>query len=114
VWGREERTELAQVLRALKLLVPPAPPDAPGPFALSYEGALESLFERANQSSGPAALAIRTSGEAAVREAVIGAFAPFRTAAGGYRIETEWRWQMSPLSSGSARGHQSKQVAQSL
>jgi len=88
VWGREERTELVAMLRALKPLVPPAQPDAPGPFALSYEGALESLFGRAGLgtkdagyleatfeypdeetllrltlSSGPAVLATRTSGE---------------------------------------------------
>jgi hypothetical protein len=105
------------VLRALKPLTPPAPPDAPGPFALSYEGALGSLFaraglatkkagyleatfafpdqetmQRAALSSGPAALAIRTSEEAAVREATTAAFAAFRTAAGGYRIEAEWRY----------------------
>ena len=117
VWGRAERTELAAILDALRRLLPPAPPNAPGPFALSEKGALEALvrqaalepirdgyleapFEfrdresllRANLASGPATLAIRTSGEDAVREAVLEAFAPFRTAHGGYRIETEWRY----------------------
>jgi SAM-dependent methyltransferase len=116
VWGRESRTELAAILRALRPLLPPAPPDAPGPFALSEEGALEALvreaglepiddgyldapFEyrdeetllRATLASGPATLAIRTSGEAAVRRAALETAAPFRTADGGYRIETEWR-----------------------
>jgi len=116
VWGRQERTELATILTALRPLVPPAPPDAPGPFALSEEGALEALvtkaglepidggyietpfeyddeqsFERAMVSSGPATLAIRTSGEDAVRQALLEASAPFRTGQGGYRIETEWR-----------------------
>jgi len=117
VWGRESRTELAAILRALRPLLPPAPPDAPGPFALSEEGALEALvregglepvddgyieaaFEyrdeaallHATLASGPATLAIRTSGEDAVREAALEAAAPFRTAEGGYRIETEWRY----------------------
>jgi SAM-dependent methyltransferase len=117
VWGRESRTELAAILRALRPLLPAAPPDAPGPFALSDEGALEALvregglepvdhgyieaaFEyrdeaallRATLASGPAALAMRTSGENAVREAALRAAAPFRTADGGYRIETEWRF----------------------
>ena len=116
VWGRQDRTELAAILGALRRLLPPAPPDAPGPFALSEEGALETLvaqaglepidggyidapFEyrdeesllRAMLASGPATLAIRTSGEDAVRQAALEASAPFRTAHGGYRIETEWR-----------------------
>jgi SAM-dependent methyltransferase len=116
VWGRESRTELAAIVRALRPLLPPAPPDAPGPFALSEEGALEALVReaglepiddgyleapfdycdeetllRATLASGPATLAIRTSGEAAVRQAALEAAAPFRTADGGYRIETEWR-----------------------
>lgn len=117
VWGRESRTELVAILRALRPLQPPAPPDAPGPFALSEEGALEALvreaglepldagyleapFEyhdeetllHATLASGPATLAIRTSGEDAVQEAALEAAAPFRTADGGYRIETEWRY----------------------
>jgi SAM-dependent methyltransferase len=117
VWGREEHTELVAALRALGPLLPPAPVDAPGPFALSYPGALEALAERAcltptddgyievtfeypdatallkgNCSNGPVVLAERTSGEAAVAGAVFYALAPFRTAAGAYRIETEWRY----------------------
>ena len=117
VWGRESHTELVSMLRALRPLLPPAPPDAPGPFALAEEGALEVLvrqaglepvdagyidapFEYSDEesllhatlASGPAALAIRTSGEDAVRRAVLDASAPFRTAHGGYRIETEWRY----------------------
>ncbi|MEX2211653.1 MAG: methyltransferase domain-containing protein [Gaiellaceae bacterium] len=117
VWGRENRTELAAILRALRPLLPPAPPDAPGPFALSEEGALEALVRQAGLeplddgyieaafeyrdeaallsatlASGPATLAMRTSGEDAVREAALQAAAPFRTADGGYRIETEWRY----------------------
>jgi SAM-dependent methyltransferase len=117
VWGRQDRTELASILAALRPLLPPAPPDAPGPFALSEEGALETLvtqaglepvdggyvdapFEysdeeslvRATLASGPATLAIGTSGEDAVRRAALEATAPFRTAHGGYRIETEWRY----------------------
>jgi SAM-dependent methyltransferase len=116
VWGREDHTELVALLKALRPLMPPAPPDAPGPFALSEAGALEALvrqaglepvdgdyidatFEyrdeasllRAMLASGPATLAIRTSGEDAVRQATGEAMAPFRTANGGYRIQTEWR-----------------------
>jgi SAM-dependent methyltransferase len=117
VWGREEQTELVAVLRALRPLLPPAPEGAPGPFALSYPGALERILQagglaieaegyleapfeyrdeesmlRANLSSGVAVLAARTSGEDAVRQALAAALAPFRTSSGGYRIDTEWRF----------------------
>jgi SAM-dependent methyltransferase len=117
VWGREEHTELVAALRALRPLLPPAPPDAPGPFALSHPGELEALVIRAgltptddgylavtfeyrdqtallkgNGSNGPVVLAEQTSGAAAVADAVVGALAPFRTASGTYRIETEWRY----------------------
>jgi SAM-dependent methyltransferase len=117
VWGREEHTEFVAVLRALRPLLPPAPPNAPGPFALSNPGALEALLERsglapvdagyldvtfvypdeatllgANRSAGPAILAERTSGEAALVDAIREAFAPFRAADGSYRVETEWRY----------------------
>jgi SAM-dependent methyltransferase len=117
VWGREEHTELVSVLRALRPLLPSAPPNAPGPFALSYPGALEELVERAgltptddgylettfeypdegtllkaNRSAGPVILAERTSGEKAVADAIGSALTPYQISAGAYRIETEWRY----------------------
>jgi SAM-dependent methyltransferase len=117
VWGREENTELVAALRALAPLMPPAPAGGPGPFALSYPGALEALVEQAgltatddgyieltfeypnetallkgNNSNGPVVLAERTSGEPTVADAVRNALAPFRTVSGAYRIETEWRY----------------------
>jgi len=117
VWGREERTELVAALRALGPLLPPAPSGAPGPFALSYPGALEALVQQAdltptddgyieltfeypdetallkgNNSNGPVVLAERTSGQGAVATAIRDALAPFRTSSGAYRIETEWRY----------------------
>jgi hypothetical protein len=50
-------------------------------------------FERAAAAGGgPVVLAERTSDEPAVVDALRTAFEPFRTAAGGYRIETEWRY----------------------
>lgn len=64
------------------------------------DGYLEAPFEyrdetallRANLATGPATLAIKTSREDAVRQALLEACAPFRAAHGGYRIETEWRY----------------------
>jgi SAM-dependent methyltransferase len=117
VWGREQHTELVAVMKALHPLVPPRPPGGPGPFALSAPGLLEDLATRsgftvaetgyielpyeypdeaatlrAQCSSAPAVLAARTSGEAAVKDAIIRALAPYRTTSGGYRIETEYRY----------------------
>jgi hypothetical protein len=43
-------------------------------------------------ANGPAVLAIRASGEARVRDAVLQAIAPFRTAGGGYRLENKFRY----------------------
>jgi SAM-dependent methyltransferase len=117
VWGREENTGLVAVMKALHPLVPPRPPGSPGPFALSAPGVLEDLatgsgfapaeagylelpYEypdqatmlRAQRSSAPAVLAARTSGEAAVDEAITEGLAPFRTPSGGYRLSTEYRY----------------------
>src|SRR5205814_1806979 len=41
VWGKPEQCELADYLAALGALLPPPPPGAPGPWALSEDGALE-------------------------------------------------------------------------
>jgi hypothetical protein len=47
---------------------------------------------RAQCSSAPAVLAARTSGEAKVRDAITSAMEPDRTASGGYRLHTEYRY----------------------
>jgi hypothetical protein len=47
VWGAAEKCELAPYIAALGKLLPPAPPGAPGPFALSVSGALEALVTKA-------------------------------------------------------------------
>jgi SAM-dependent methyltransferase len=116
-WAVPERCEAAVYLAALGPLMPPATPGAPGPFALSAPGALEELagaagltpgaadevpcrwvYEdldtclRALLSSGPAVKAIQTSGEAAARDAVTTAIAPFRDASGGYSIGAAFRY----------------------
>jgi SAM-dependent methyltransferase len=116
-WGAPEDCEAAGYLRAVGALVPPPPPGAPGPFALSLPGALERFAveagftpgEHANVecvwsyadldtalrgllSTGPAVRALRQVGEERVRRAVTEAIAPFRTARGGYRIENTFRY----------------------
>jgi SAM-dependent methyltransferase len=117
VWGPPETCQAAPYLAALGSLMPPPPPGAPGPYALSGEQALEALLAGAGLdpvtiadvpapwvyaddatavrgllSSGPAVKAIEHSGEAAARDAVLAAIEPFRTADGGYRLENTFRY----------------------
>jgi hypothetical protein len=120
VWGKHEDTEGAALLAALGSLLPPPPPNTPGPFALSQEGALEALVMQAGMtpgqveevdclfdypdeqtalrgflSAGPAIRAIQLAGEEAVRAAVGKAFAPFKTASGRYQLRNKFRYMIA-------------------
>jgi SAM-dependent methyltransferase len=111
-WGRPEQCEAAGYVRAVGSLLPPPPPGAPGPFALSEEGAIEEfaakggltpgerhdvlcvwdfpdedVLLRALKSTGFAVKAAQSAGEEKVTEAVLAAVAPYRTSDGGYRLE---------------------------
>jgi SAM-dependent methyltransferase len=117
IWGMAEQCEMAGYLAALGGLMPPPPPGAPGPFALSAPGALESLAEKAGlhpkQSAsapvefkfvdeatavrgllapGPATRAIGHSGEEAVRKGIAEAIAPYRREDGSYFMQNEFRY----------------------
>jgi SAM-dependent methyltransferase len=118
-WGRPERCQAAAIIKALRSLLPPPPPGAPGPFALSAPGALEDLvcragmtasradefstrweydrdgWLRAHLASGPAAKAIEQVGEERVAAAFADAVAPFRTATGGCVLENSWRYLLA-------------------
>jgi SAM-dependent methyltransferase len=111
-WGRPEQCDAAGYVRAIGGLLPPPPPGAPGPFALSETGALEEFAARggltpgerrevlcvwafpdeeslllALKSTGFAVKAAESAGEEAVTEAVLEAVVPSRTSDGGYRLE---------------------------
>ncbi len=115
-WGNPEGMEAASLVAALRPLMPPPPPGAPGPFALSDEAALrqfaaaaaldpievfdvDSPFIYADEaaalsglnSSGVAARAMENTSEQAVTEAHAKAIAPFRQSDGSYRIEASFR-----------------------
>lgn len=117
VWGRAEDCEAVATITALSKFLPPPPPGAPGPFALSAPGRVEGLLEQAglapltsgevncpfeypdleaavygNMSSGPAAVAIRQAGADAVQQAIAESLAPFRTSEGGYRLRNRFRY----------------------
>ena len=106
----------AGVIAALRPLLPPPPPNAPGPFALSDKTALTAfavaaglqpaqVFDVASpfiypdlptalrglNSSGVAAAAMERAGEDAVSAAHQVALAPFRQAGGSYLVPASFR-----------------------
>ena len=120
VFGKREASQSAAYIVALGSLLPPPPPGAPGPLALSADGALEALAREAGLmpgavadvdwpwaypdertalrgllSTGPALRAIEHAGEDAVRDVVLNVIAPFRTGSGGYRIESSYRYMLA-------------------
>jgi SAM-dependent methyltransferase len=118
VWGRaEDNTDMAALFAALGRFLPPPPPGAPGPFALSAPGRIEGLLQQAgltplesgevdcpfefpdletavrgHMSAGPTAAAIRQAGDAAVRRAIAEVMMPFQTNGAGYRQRTRFRY----------------------
>lgn len=116
-WGRPEGMEAAQIVAALRPLLPTPPPGAPGPFALSDEAKLRGFAEAAGLvaedvvdvdspwtypdettalrglgSSGVAARARGIAGAEAVDAAHGAALAPFRQADGSFRIGAQCRF----------------------
>jgi SAM-dependent methyltransferase len=117
VWGLPETCEAAGHLKALASLMPPPPPGAPGPFALSDETKLKALASdaglspievvdvscpwiypdlttalRGMLSAGPAERAIRASNFERARDAIAAAIEPYRTASDGYRLNNTFRY----------------------
>ncbi|MGE5375438.1 MAG: class I SAM-dependent methyltransferase [Bacteroidota bacterium] len=120
VFGKPEENQSSAYVAAMGALLPPPPPGAPGPYALSADGALEALaFEagmtpgivatvacpwdypddqtalRGLLSSGPAIRAIQSRGEEAVRDVILGVLAPFKTGSGGYHLENSFRYMIA-------------------
>jgi SAM-dependent methyltransferase len=119
VFGRPERCEVSPMLRAVASISPlPGSGDAPrSKFEFHEPGVLElmateagltpaatgdlvSALEFADDealvrqllSPGSVVLAARAAGEEPVRNAILESLAPFRTPAGGYRLENEWHY----------------------
>lgn len=119
-WGNPQGMEAAAIVGALKGLLPPPPPGAPGPFALSDPSALKGFAAEAGLtalevadvactwqypdlatalrglgSSGVAARAAEQVGMDAVDAAHAAALAPFRQGDGSYRLSASFRWLLA-------------------
>jgi len=117
IWAPREESQYPRIMAAISALAPPQPPDAPGPFALSAPGVLESVLEAAGLrpvergevpivvaypddgaacqallAGSAGARAMQHSGEARVRQAIRAALEEFRVETGGYRIENRFRF----------------------
>ena len=115
-WGEPAGMQAASLVGLLKPFLPPPPPGAPGPFALSDETALrtfataggltpgtvfdvethwayadEATAIRGLTSSGVAIKAIEFAGKDAVIAAHRAGLAPFRQADGSYKIGASFR-----------------------
>lgn len=119
-WGNPQGMEAAAIVGALKPLLPPPPPGAPGPFALSDESALRAFATSAGLtalqvsdvacqwhypdldtalrglgSSGVAAKAAEQASVDAVNASHAAALAPFRQDDGSYRLGASFRWLLA-------------------
>lgn len=115
-WSNPDHMEAASLVAALRPHLPPPPPGAPGPFALSDEEALRrfaadadlkpvDVFDvdspfvyaddataiRGLNSAGVAVRAIENAGEQAVTQVHAKAISPFRQPDGSYRIRATFR-----------------------
>jgi SAM-dependent methyltransferase len=114
VFGRPERCQLGPAIGAVTALLPEPPRSK---FDFHEPGVLDAMTAEAGLrpreagnlvnelawadadtlvrhllAAGSFVHAVRTVGEPAVRDAILGAVAPFATPDGGYRLENEWRY----------------------
>lgn len=122
VFGKPEESEATAYILAMGSLLPPPPPGAPGPFALSADGALEALAIKAGLtpsvvkkvecpwdypdekialrgllSSGPAIRAIQEKDEDIVRDLILKVIAPFKTSSGGYYLTNNFHYLIATI-----------------
>jgi SAM-dependent methyltransferase len=117
VWAPPEQSQQPRIMAAISALAPPSPADAPGPFALSKPGVLESALNsasfqpvdsgeipilveypdgetacRAMMAGSGGARAVQHSGEERVRQTILEALQAYRSQTGGYRLQNRFRF----------------------
>ena len=116
IWAPPQESQQPKVMAAINGLVPRQPADAPGPFALSRPGVLESALEsaglqlvdrgevpivveypdaeaacKAMMAGSGGVRAVQHSGEERVRQVILEALEEFRSGT-GYRMENRFRF----------------------
>ena len=115
IWDKPELSEATQVLKAIGSLLPPPPPGTPGPFALSEDGAMETIVNKIGMNliyktkvgcpllytqlpdgiksfmgTGPAAAACDYTGEKKVKEIIATALLPFKVTEDFYHLQNQF------------------------
>jgi SAM-dependent methyltransferase len=115
IWDKPEASEATTILKAISTLLPPPPPGTPGPFALSEEGKMESVFETAGlkllyktrigcplsyqnlsegimsfMGTGPAAAATAKASQEKVESVIATAFEPYRLTEERYHLQNQF------------------------
>ena len=115
IWDKPEFNEATHILKAIGSLLPPPPPGTPGPFALSEDGKIESVFEKTGfrtfyqtkvscplfynslsegiksfMSVGPAAAACEHNDEVVVKETIAEALQPFKLTEDMYHLQNQF------------------------
>lgn len=117
LWAPADQCEAGAYLQGLGGLMPPPPPGAPGPFALSDEDALRALFDAAGldvlsiddvrcewtypdqevavaglECAGPVVRVAEHAGWDAVHRVTTDFLEPYRTDDGGYKVTNTFRF----------------------
>jgi len=115
IWDKPETSDATQVLKAIGSLLPPPPPGAPGPFALSENGVIEGICNsigldiqfkttavcpflyqnlqdavKSFMGTGPAAAALNHNRASVVQDTVAGALKPFRLTDDLYFLQNQF------------------------
>lgn len=120
VWGRQEACQSGRILAAMGALLPPPPPGATGPFALSAPGVIEGMMVeaglhpvasgdvlvtydwpdtetaiRAFLAAGPSERVMQLAGEQATREAIRPALTSLLMETGNVRSANEFHYVLA-------------------
>lgn len=115
IWDKPDASDATSLLKAIGSLLPPPPPGAPGPFALSEDGKIEGICENIGlkvvyqakvpcpflyhtlndavdsfMSIGPAAAAMGHASKNMVEDTIKAAFQPFHVADDKYFLQNQF------------------------